>query len=346
MIVLKIFGILLGSTLIYLIIIICTSALKERNQPLSIEHDSSIAPGCRQEVSFNVDGEKISGWLYLPETGQKQVPCIILHQGFCGTKDMLLEKYALRFVDAGFAALTFDYRHFGMSQGEPRQLYSISKQLQDGKAAIGYARTRKEIDADKIFLWGTSSAGNYGILLAAGDSKIAGIIGQSLSFDHQADGKMILKREGMFWFLKLIVQAQRDKGRSRLGLSPHTFPVVGKPGTVAMFVAPGAFEGYQAIAQGSSTFKNKVCARLMFDTHGPDLLESAAKVNCPAIFHICEKDEIVAPNSYHEIEKIMGKKLSLVKNPIGHFDIYFDQWFETSIQQQIAFVKNTTSDTN
>lgn len=336
--ILKILGIIVGLMAIYLMVVVFSPLVKEVKNPIEIPYAKEEAPYCRENIAFNVDGEKIKGWLYLPVDSLKPVPCVLLFQGFCGTKDMLLEKYALRFVEAGFAALTFDYRHFGESEGEPRQLYSIPKQLQDGKAAVEYARSLKEIDADKIFIWGTSSSGNYGILLAAEDPEIAGIIGQSPSFDHQADGNMILKRDGMSWFFKLILHAQRDKGRSRFGLSAHTFPVVGNPGSVAMFIAPGAFEGYQKIASKSKTFENRVCARLLFEPHGPNLLESARNINCPAIFQICENDQIVAPGSYSVIKEVLKDNVTVIKNPIGHFDIYFNKWFDKSIKEQIDFI--------
>jgi len=334
-----IIGMLLGVILLYLVGIVFLPFIKVKEQPISLNGTDKEIPSCRENIVFEVDGLKLSGWLYLPDGKSKPVGCVVLTQGFCGTKDMLLEKYALRFTEAGFAALTFDYRHFGESEGDPRQLYSLTNQLKDIKAAVQYARSREEINTDKIFIWGTSSSGNYGVLVAAEDPNIAGIIGQSPSFDHQADGKRIVKRDGMTWFLNLIFHAQRDKGRSRLGLSPHKFPVAGLPGSTAMFIAPGAYEGYKSISQDSSTFKNEVCARLMFDPHGPDLLKSSEKVKCPALFQICENDDIMAPDSHHKIAGILGERVEIIMNPIGHFDIYFSEYFEKSVREQIKFLK-------
>ncbi|MDA3811862.1 MAG: hypothetical protein PF518_16200 [Spirochaetaceae bacterium] len=63
----------------------------------------------------------IRSWLYLPENTRGPVPCIILCKGFGGTKDIILEQYALRFVKEGIAALSLEYRHYGESDGHPRQ---------------------------------------------------------------------------------------------------------------------------------------------------------------------------------------------------------------------------------
>lgn len=69
-----------------------------------------------------------------------------------------------------------------------------------------------------------------------------------------------MEREGYGYFFRLFVHAQRDKGRSRFGFSPHTIPIAGLPGTTAMLTAPGAFDGYATLVSDSDTFKNEVCA--------------------------------------------------------------------------------------
>jgi len=329
----------IGIILIYLILIIFLPNIKVVKQPIERIDQRLEIPKNRQDISFECNNQQINGWLYLPQGVNESVPCLILNNGFCGTKDMLLEKYALKFSDSGYAVLTYDYRYFGESAGEPRQLYSVNEQLADNRAAIKYARTRNEIDPNSIVIWGTSSSGSYGIALAAEDQNIAAVIGQTPALDHEKDGKMIFKREGLGWMLKLIMHAQRDKGRSRFGLSAHSFPAVGKPNTTAMLIAPGFYEGYQKIAETSTSFKNEVCARLMLESHGPDLFNCAEDVNCPVLFQICEDDNMVAPNSHKKIESILGGKVKITKYSIDHFEIYYGEHFENSINEQIKFLK-------
>jgi alpha-beta hydrolase superfamily lysophospholipase len=72
---------------------------------------------------------------------------VILAHGFGGTREARLWAFAERFRAAGIAALVFDYRHFGDSEGEPRQLLSISRQLDDWRAAIAFARGRRRAGA-------------------------------------------------------------------------------------------------------------------------------------------------------------------------------------------------------
>jgi len=298
------------------------------------------APGYRKNVEYSVNGETIRSWLYLPENSNRPVPCIILSNGFGGTKDIILEQYARKFVEEGYAALALEYRHFGDSDGEPRLLYSSIKQLEDIKASVEFTRSREEIDPAKIFLWGTSAGGGYGINAAAEDHNICGIIAQCSAFDHKKDDKLVMKREGFSFLLKLIVHAQRDKGRSRFGLSPHMIPLVGAPGSTSFLNAPGALEGYSSLIHESSNFKNELCPRIMLMKQGESSITKAKDVQCPILLLVCEKDNLVAPDSHLKLVEIMKEKVKVVSYPIGHFDIYKGENFETAIRDQISFIKN------
>ena len=335
------FCILVGTVLIYLIVIIFFPVLSVPKQPITKrkrEQERKKPPASRQDVQFSVAGTNISAWLYLPEEPSKPVPCIVMNHGFGGTKDSVLEQYALRFVEAGTAVLTYDYRHFGESEGEPRQLFDVSYQLEDLRAAIAYARGRSEIDSEKIVIWGTSASGGYGLAIAAEDERIAAVIGQCAGLDHEADSKLFMEREGMGYFLRLFVHAQRDKGRSRFGLSPHTIPMVGAPGTMAMFSVPGAFDGYARLLGDSETFRNEVCARLLFMGHGPDPLEAAEDVQCPVLLLVCEHDNLVAPDSHVKAARALGDKAIVKSYPIGHFDIYEGEHFEKAVKEMLALL--------
>jgi len=107
-------------------------------------------------VQLSVNETALSAWLYLPEHLPAPYPCIVMGHGLGSTRDAGLEPYAIRFRDAGFAVLVFDYRYFGASGGTPRQLIWIPSQLEDWSAAIACARGLKEIDPARIALWGTS----------------------------------------------------------------------------------------------------------------------------------------------------------------------------------------------
>lgn len=220
-IVLTVIGTIIGLVIAYLAAIIFLPIMKVEEQDINVAKQRKKAPDCREDVFFDVDGMKISGWFY-KQQGVNLAPCVVMSHGFGGTKDMALEKYALKFVQSGFAVLIYDDRYFGESEGIPRQVYSAVYQIDDLKAAISYVKSRDDVDGNKIILWGTSAGANYGVLVASKDKTIAGVIAQCGAFDHKEDSKLYLDQEGMGFFLKLLMHGQRDKGRARFGLSPHS----------------------------------------------------------------------------------------------------------------------------
>ncbi|MFC2086323.1 alpha/beta hydrolase [Bacteroidota bacterium] len=348
MLVLKIIGIVFGSiigiVLLYLIVVIFFPGFEVKEIPIEPTGDLAYIyqePDAGKVVSFDVEGDKVHAWLYLPDSIMEPVGCIIMSNGFGGTTGMILKKYAMRYRDAGFATLLYDYRYFGESEGEPRQLFLIKNQIEDLTATIEYVRSLKEINPDKIALWGTSAAGGYGIIKASTDKKIACIVGQCPALDSKADGEMAVERQGIGFFLKLFVHAQRDMGRSRFGLSAHKIPIVGRQGEFAFLNAQGAYVGYSALVEPG--FKNEVCARLILRSHGYNPIDYAKDVECPVLLQICEHDNLVSEKSYKGTAEILGNLVDVKVYPIGHFDIYTGENFEKAVSDQVEFFKKHMS---
>lgn len=331
------FGILI-LVLCYLLFIILHPSLTVEAEVISGDGPELEVPDCRQTIKIELEKETISAWLYLPKR-ERPFPCVIMNTGFGGTKDVLLEPYALRFVENNLATITFDYRYFGESSGNPRQLFDGIEQQEDLRAVIEFALADSRIDSSRIVIWSTSATGRYGINAASEDPTIAGVIAQCPSLNHKMDDGIIFKREGIGYFLKLFMHMQRDKGRSRLRRSPHLLPIVGKPGTLAMMNAPGALEGYRDLMAESKTFVNGICARSLLIWPGPDAPKMAPKVRCPVLIQVCENDTIVSKDSYKKVAQILGDKATVIHYPIGHFDIYKGSNFDQAVEDQLAFIK-------
>jgi dienelactone hydrolase len=334
------FGIFAGLIVLYLSIVTFVPGFKVPAQPLEqgkqrIDKVGSKPSWTRKDVSFEVKGTSISAWLYLPDNLSVQVPCIIMAHGFGGTKDMGLESYAIRYQEAGFAVLIFDYRHLGESGGEPRQLIWIPYQLEDWSAAITYARGLKEIDPAKIALWGTSMSGGHVIVTAAKDTQIACVVAQCPGLDGRASAELFLHRVGIGYLLRMVMHGQRDYFRSWFGLSPHKIPVAGKPGSIACLTTPDAYEFFRKFAPAN--YINEVCARINIrgDKYRP--VKQAQNVRCPVLLQICEFDSVTPKSAAEETEKQLGEYAEVIHYPIGHFDIYTGDYFEKAVSDQLNF---------
>ena len=334
-------GVVIGVIVVYFVAITLLPGFKVHNPPLSVVKSTlgkmTEAASGRKDVSFTVKGDTISAWFYLPDATGATVPCIVMANGSGGTKDMLLEEYAHRFQAAGMAVLSFDYRYFGGSEGEPRQLIWVPRQLEDYAAAVDYVRGIKEIDPKRIALWGTSLSGGHVITTAARDQGIACVVAQCPHVDGRASAKHAFETMGVKHLLRLIVHGQRDVCRGLLGLPPHRIPIVGKPGSISMLTTPGELEFFERFAP--KTFVNETCARIIIrgDKYRP--INDAADVRCPVLMQVCEKDEIIPVSAARAAEKLMGPHVDARYYPIGHFDIYKGENFERSVADQIEFLQ-------
>ncbi|NQT79626.1 MAG: alpha/beta fold hydrolase [Candidatus Aminicenantes bacterium] len=293
----------------------------------------------RKDVSFKVKGTLLSAWLYLPENLSAPVPCIVMGHGLGGTKAAGLESYAIRFQESGFAVFVFDYRHLGESEGEPRQLIWIPYQLEDYSAAVNYARSLKEINPARIALWGTSLSGGHVIVIAARDENIACISSQVPLLDGRVSALMAQKHKiiGIRHGLRMIMHGQRDLVRSWFGLSPHKIPIAGKQGTMAVLPVLEAYEALGKLAPDD--FVNEACARIniRIDKYRP--VKHTAKVRCPVLLQICDKDIGTPKSVVEKAEKRLGKLVEVIRYPIDHFDIYSGSDFEKSVIDQLDFFK-------
>jgi len=122
-------------------------------------------------------GDDLEAWVYQPD-GHGPHPAVVMAHGFAGVKAGGLEPFAERFCREGFTAIAFDYRHWGGSSGEPREVTSIPRQREDYRTVIDWAAANPDIDAQRIFIWGTSFSGMHVGEIAATDVRLRGAIAQ------------------------------------------------------------------------------------------------------------------------------------------------------------------------
>jgi len=134
---------------------------------------SQVTP---EDVEFESDGLKLRGHLYLPEGIEPPYPIVVMAGGWCYVKELIQPEYAQFFVDAGIAALTFDYRNLGDSEGEPRQHLDPWEQIYDIINAITYSSLRDDVASDRIGVWGISYAGGHVFPVAALDPRVKVIL--------------------------------------------------------------------------------------------------------------------------------------------------------------------------
>ena len=132
----------------------------------------------RRDIEFNADGVTLRGWFYKPKKGKGPFPCVVMAHGFSGTKEMSLDKFAEAFAAGGLAVLVYDNRCLGASDGEPRSEIDPTWQRRDYRSAITFAQGQKEVDPERIGVWGTSYTGGTVCAVAAIDRRVKCVVSQ------------------------------------------------------------------------------------------------------------------------------------------------------------------------
>jgi dienelactone hydrolase len=284
----------------------------------------------RQDVTFAVDGVNVAAWLYRPEGA---TACVVLAHGWTGVREQRLDAFAERFAAAGLAALVFDYRHFGASEGEPRQLLDIRRQLADWRAAVEYARSLEGIDPERVALWGSSFSGGHVIDVGADDPRIAAVVAQVPFIDGRAN----LPRLGVAHALRLTGAGLRDQLGALVGRPPHMVASVGPPGSLAVMNSPDAEPGFRALNPPGLDWPNGAAARiaLRVGTYRPG--RKAEQIRCPIFFAIAD-DDVVTPPDLAEKAAARARGAEVRHYHGGHFDVYVGELFERVVADETEFL--------
>ena len=131
-----------------------------------------------RDIEFSAEGVTLRGWLYLPDAGGPPHPVVVMAHGYSAVKEMYLDRFAEVFAQAGLAALVFDNRGFGASDGEPRLEIDPWAQVRDYRHAITYARTLPEVDRERVGVWGSSYSGGHVLVVGAIDRRVGCVVSQ------------------------------------------------------------------------------------------------------------------------------------------------------------------------
>lgn len=294
------------------------------------------------EVNFESGGEICRAWHFLPCNDKlakyRRTPCVVMGHGFGGTRDAGLVDYARRFAAAGMHVVVFDYRHFGASDGQPRQLISINRQLQDWAAAAAFARELPGVDPSRAALWGSSFSGGHVIETAYADRRVAAVISQCPALDGVVILKAYLRYAGLFSGVRLLAAGINDKIREMLKQPPKMLQIVGAPGSQAFLSSSDSEPGYRAIAPADWCNETPARIALSFPFYRP--IKHLYSLTCPQLQQTCLRDVIAPPLKLDLDKQPRGRRNIIIKTyDCGHFDLYRGEWFEKSVSDQIKFLE-------
>jgi pimeloyl-ACP methyl ester carboxylesterase len=235
-------------------------------------------------------------------------------------------------------ALAFDYRHFGISDGHPRDVLSIEKELEDWSSALRFARSLEEVDKERVAVWGTSFSGGHVVELAVRDGGIAAAVSQVPMMSGGLSVATTLQYRRPSQNAILVGLALQDLiNRRSPDYSPIYLKVADYPfGDLSMLPQPGCYEGYLAAAPPG--WKNRVAAGIGAEMGFYNPGNKLDKLNCPILIQIGTRDNVTPPDATRAAAERAGSLATVKEYDVGHFGFYSGTAFEVCVSDQIEFL--------
>jgi hypothetical protein len=99
---------------------------------------------------------------------------------------------------------------------------------------------------------------------------------------------------------------------------------------------PDAEPGYRALVPEGLRFEDKVAARILLRVPFYRPGRAAAKLGCPVLFCVCERDSGTSGPTLRYAEQ--APRGEIKRYPVGHFDIYSGTAFELVVADQVDFL--------
>ncbi len=276
----------------------------------------------RRDIEIDAEGVILRGWLYMPEGASAEAPAVVMAHGFSAVKEMYLDRYAEVFSAAGLAALVFDNRNFGASDGEPRDEIDPWQQVHDYRHAITWIRRQPGINGERIGVWGSSYSGGHVLVLGAIDRRIRCVVAQVPLISGSRNLARLVRADMM---APLRAQFDADREARFAGGAPAMLAVVTSElnGSAALPTADSWEWFTQTAKTRAPAWHNQVTLRtveMLAEYEPGSYIERISPT--PLLMLVAANDHLtVADEAFAAYNRALEPKRLVVLNG-GHFDAY------------------------
>lgn len=295
---------------------------------------SAVEP---ERITFQSGGDRCEADFYRPAASEPPWPAVVLANVFGAPRAWSLGRFAERFASAGIAAMPFDYRGFGTSEGTPRRLVDPGRQLADWRAALDHVRSLDEVDADRVAAWGSSFSGGNALATARSEAIVRAVVAMVPFVDGRAVMAHQTDHLGPVEQARFLAVALADRLLGIVGLGPLELPTVSEPHGGGLVDTPGAESGFLSLVPEGAAVDNRMPARVLLDLpfHRPGV--PAADIEVPVHVVIAEADRLLPLGPTERlVERLPDASVHRV--PTGHFGPHTDPWFDDVAERQVAFL--------
>lgn len=288
----------------------------------------------KKPVSFYSEGVRLVGDVYYPgdlRAGERRAAVVLCH-GYTGVKDLYLPDNARVLNEAGYVALTFDYKGWGESAG-PRSRLAPYSRVADVRAALTFLETLPEVDPDRLALYGTSYGGATAVWVGAVDARVKCVV-SVVGIGHGARWMRSVRRPDE-WF-DLLERARRDRlKRVREGESEfvNREEILLPDRQSAELAAAARRDNPAAVSTIPLEYVDET-----LEFHPEWVVDRIAPR--PVLFITTDDDRLVPPEESAQLYARAGepKKLVVLKG-YGHYEVYAEPAFSEVMDAALAWYR-------
>ena len=290
----------------------------------------------KEPITFYSEGTKLAGDIYLPDTpADRPRPGLVLVGGYTYVKEVNGPAFAEAVIDAGYAAIAFDFKGWGSSEGPSNRLDPYGR-VWDAHAALTALAACDDVDADRIGIIGWSYGGATATWLAAVDPRVRSVANTITLGNGRRWMEGVRSGEEVS---ALHARADKDRiSRVQTGIS-ETAPI---PSILHMSASESAI--LDAAREKEGVEPGQIPLEFIDETlaFNPEWVVDKIAPR-PVLFVATENDGVCPPEESQILYDLAGEPKKLVMIPdCGHFNFYsgapFDQamkeiidWFDTHL---------------
>jgi len=274
----------------------------------------------KNRITFDRDGLTLVGNLFTPDNFDENshYQAVMVQGSFTSVKEMMAGTYAEKFAEQGFVALSFDYAHYGESEGLPRQLEVPAEKLADLKAAVTYLEALPYVDA--VGVVGVCTSASNATYLAAEDPRVKGLATIAGFLVNPDVFAATYGEDGLAERREQAAAAKKkyDKTGEQTLITVYSET---EPDAANYAPVPGAYDYYNNPERGNvDQYINKLDVQTWASWLGFDALGEAGRITIPTM--VVHSDESALPANAKALYEAVNGEKELVWSDGNHWDYY------------------------
>jgi fermentation-respiration switch protein FrsA (DUF1100 family) len=270
-----------------------------------------------EPFTFTSGADRVVGVLYLP--AGRPVAAVVTTGPLTSVKEQATGAYARALAERGFAAVAFDHRTFGESDGQPRQFEHPEGKAADVSAAVTALTDDERTSSLPVVAVGVCAGAGYMARAVADDARIRAFAGVAGYYSDPAGFAATSPHE----YRAAIERGLAAERRWRDAGEANTIPAVAPNGGDVAMPLHEAYEFYGTPRGAVANYTNGFAVQSLAYTTSFDAQEAAPRIRVPFLL-VHSAHALSPPLARKFYASVSTPKAELWLESQGQIDFYDD----------------------